>query len=159
MLHLHRRGLEQASEVAAVMDGAEWLQEVVASHRADAVRMLDVAHAAEEVSALGEAVHQAGDALPGWWLEAVLHRLTHEGPERILRQVSRLGRRCNDPDVGKKLQEVFQRRSQIQSPTSQAAGWPIGLSIVERANTLVVVARFTGAGRQWKRENVKCDLQ
>ena len=39
-------------------------------------------------------------------------------------------------------------------PTYRAAGWPIGSGKVERANKLVVEARLTGAGMQWKRENV-----
>jgi hypothetical protein len=41
LLETHRRGLERASEVCAVQDGAEWLQGLVDYHRADAVRILD----------------------------------------------------------------------------------------------------------------------
>ncbi|MEO9029836.1 MAG: hypothetical protein ABI413_13585 [Ktedonobacteraceae bacterium] len=47
LLETHRRGLEQAHQVAAVMDGAQWLQGVIDYHRADAVRILDFPHAAE----------------------------------------------------------------------------------------------------------------
>src|SRR6266702_7351119 len=46
----HRRGLERSSEVCAVQDGAEWLQGLVDYHRADAVRILDFAHAAEYIN-------------------------------------------------------------------------------------------------------------
>jgi hypothetical protein len=46
LLHTHHRGLERASAVCAVQDGAEWLQGLVDYHRADAVRILDFAHAA-----------------------------------------------------------------------------------------------------------------
>ncbi len=41
-----RRGVERATEVAAVQDGADWLQGFVDGHRHDAVRILDFAHAA-----------------------------------------------------------------------------------------------------------------
>ena len=41
LVETHRRGLEQATAVCAVQDGAEWLQGLVDYHRADAVRMLD----------------------------------------------------------------------------------------------------------------------
>ena len=41
LLETHRRGLERASEVCAVQDGAEWLQGLADYHRADAVRILD----------------------------------------------------------------------------------------------------------------------
>ena len=41
LVETHRRGLERAAAVCAVQDGAEWLQGLVDSHRADAVRILD----------------------------------------------------------------------------------------------------------------------
>ena len=41
LVETHRRGLEQATAVGAVQDGAEWLQGLVDYHRADAVRILD----------------------------------------------------------------------------------------------------------------------
>jgi hypothetical protein len=47
LLQTHRRAVERAREVCAVQDGAEWLQGLVDYHRADAVRILDFAHAAE----------------------------------------------------------------------------------------------------------------
>jgi hypothetical protein len=60
----HRRGLEWAAEVCAVQDGAEWLQGLVDYHRADAVRIIDFAHAAEYVNGIGQAVRTAGGRLP-----------------------------------------------------------------------------------------------
>ncbi len=59
LLQTHRRGLCRASEVCAVQDGAQWLQGLVDYHRADAVRILDFAHAAEYVNAIGQAVQKA----------------------------------------------------------------------------------------------------
>jgi hypothetical protein len=41
LVETHRRGLERATVVCAVQDGAEWLQGMVDYHRADAVRILD----------------------------------------------------------------------------------------------------------------------
>src|SRR5581483_4912872 len=64
LVETHRRGLERASEVCAVQDGAEWLQGLVDYHRADAIRILDFAHAAEYVSQIGQAVQGAGGHLP-----------------------------------------------------------------------------------------------
>lgn len=158
LLETYRRGLEHADAVAGVMDGAEWLQGVIEYHRADAVRILDFPHAAEYVGAIGEAVRQAGHRLPDWWLEAVLHRLKHQGPERVLKHLSRLSQRWSDPEVRKKLQYLSARRSQMQYPIYQSAGWPIGSGMVESANKLVVEARLKGAGMHWKRENVNAML-
>jgi hypothetical protein len=154
LLETHRRGLEHAGQVAAVTDGAEWLQGFIDYQRADAVRILDFAHAAESIAAIGQAVRAAGYWLPPCWLEGVLHRLKHEGPERVLVHLSRLSGRCANPEVGKKLQYLCTRRAQLLYPRYQAAGWPIGSGMVESANKLVVEARLKGAGMHWKRENV-----
>jgi hypothetical protein len=43
---MERRGVCQAQQVAAVQDGAEWIQSLIDAHRADAVRILDFYHAA-----------------------------------------------------------------------------------------------------------------
>lgn len=71
LVETHRRGVEQATAVCAVQDGAEWLQGLVDYHRTDAVRILDFAHAAEYVNAIGEAVRAAHMQYPiyqqaGW---------------------------------------------------------------------------------------------
>lgn len=153
-LETHRRGIEQARDVAAVMDGADWLQGCVEYHRADAVRILDVAHAAEDVHALGEAVQRAGHRLPGRWLDGVLHRLTHDGPERVLLHLARLCQRCSTSEVRTTWQSLLQRHSHMHYPLSRAAGWPSGSGMVESANTLVGEARLKGAGMHWKREHV-----
>lgn len=154
LLEVHRRGLEHAEQVAAVTDGADWLQGFIDYHRADAVRILDFAHAAEYVAAIGEAVRAAGYRVPSRWQDGVLHRLKHEGPDRVLVHLARLARRCPDAEVGKKLQYLCTRRAQLLYPSYQAAGWPIGSGIVESANKLVVQARLKGAGMHWKRETV-----
>ena len=82
LIETHRRGLERATDVCAVQDGAEWLQGLVDYHRADAVRILDFAHAAEYVNEIGQAVQAAGGRLPGKWLEGVLHWLKQQGPDQ-----------------------------------------------------------------------------
>jgi hypothetical protein len=136
------------------MDGADWLQGVIDYHRADAVRLLDFPHAAEYVSAIGEAVHAAGLRLPSCWLDGVLHRLKQEGPERVLAHLARLCQRCGTPDVGKKWAYLLARHDQMQYPQYQTAGWPIGSGMVESANKVVVQARLKGTGRRWERANV-----
>ena len=64
---LQRRGVDQASEVCAVMDGAEWIDGFLDWQCPDAVRILDFAHAAEYVSAIGQ--------LAGAFREDLFYRL------------------------------------------------------------------------------------
>lgn len=158
LVETHERGLERAKVVAAVMDGAEWLQGWTEYHRVDAVRILDFAHAAEYVSAIGEAVREAGYHLPENWLAGVLHRLKHKGPERVLTHLSHLAARCSDPKVRTALPYLSSRLAQMQYPHFLAAGLPIGSGTVESANKLVVEKRLKGAGMHWKRENVNSML-
>ena len=122
----HRRGVERATEVCAVQDGAEWLQGLVDYHRADAVRILDFAHAAEYVNEIGQAVQAAGGRLPAKWLEGVLHRLKHQGPHRVLTHLAWLAARYPSPTMQEKLTYLQKREAHMQYPTYQEAGWPIG---------------------------------
>ncbi len=154
LLQTHRRGLDQATEVCAVQDGAEWLQGLTDYHRADAVRMLDFAHAAEYINAIGQAVQAAGGRLPVRWLEGVLHRLKHQGPARVLRHLAWLAARYPSSLIQEKLSYLQKREAHMQYPIYQEAGWPIGSGSVESANKLVVEARLKGAGMRWHRHNV-----
>lgn len=154
LVETHRRGLEQAAAVCAVQDGAEWLQGLVDYHRADAVRILDFAHAAEYINEIGQAVQSASGRLSATWLEGVLHRLKHQGPERVLKHLAWLAARYPSPRIQEKLTYLHKREAHMQYPTYQQAGWPIGSGSVESANKVVVEARLKGAGMRWERENV-----
>jgi hypothetical protein len=154
LLETHRRGLERATEVCAVQDGAEWLQGLTDYHRADAVRILDFAHASEYINDIGQAVQAAGGRLPARWFQGVLHRLKRQGPVRVLRHLGWLAARYPSSLMQEKLTYLQKRETHMQYPTYQEAGWPIGSGSVESANKLVVEARLKGAGMRWGRHNV-----
>ena len=158
LVETHRRGLSRAAEVCAVQDGAQWLQGLIDYHRADAVRILDFAHAAEYINEIGQAVQAAGGRLPATWLEGVLHRLKHQGPARVLTHLTWLTARYPSSAVQEKLTYLQKREAHMQYPTYQEAGWPIGSGSVESANKLVVEARLKGAGMRWGRQNVNLML-
>jgi hypothetical protein len=132
----------------------EWLQGLVDYHRADAVRILDFAHAAEYINEIGQAVRTAGGRLPATWLEGVLHRLKHQGPQRVLTHLTWLAARYPGSGVQEKLTYLQKREAHMQYPAYREAGWPIGSGSVESANKLVVEARLKGAGMRWGRQNV-----
>jgi hypothetical protein len=155
LVETQRRGLDQARAVCAVLDGAEWLQGLVDYHRPDAVRILDFAHAAEYISAIGQAVSNAGTDLGAPWLSEQLHRLKHDGPLEVLAELRAL--RQDHPqleEVGARLAYLEKRVDQMQYSTYQAQGWPIGSGIVESAHKVVMQARLKGAGMHWQRANV-----
>lgn len=147
---LMRRRVDQAAQVCAVMDGAEWIDGFVDWQCQDALRILDFAHAAEYVSDIGQLAQAAGAVLPASWFPTQLHELKHEGPDRVLQEVRRL--RDEHPEVeelGKKVTYLEKREARMQYPHYRAAGWPIGSGIVESGHRVVMQARLTGAGMHW----------
>src|SRR5256884_2222650 len=126
LVETHRRGLERATAVCAVQDGAEWLQGFVDYHRADAVRILDFAHAAEYINQIGQAVQAAGGRLPARWFEGVRHHFRHQGPERVLKHLSWLAARYPSAGVQEKLAYLGDPRGAHAVPhlsASRLAHW------------------------------------
>ena len=112
------------------------------------------APAAEYVNEIGRVVRAAGGRLPATWLDGVLHRLKHQGPQRVLRHLTWLATRYPSPALQEKLAYLQKREMHMQNPPYQQAGWPIGSGSVESANKVVVEARLKGAGMRWGRQNV-----
>lgn len=153
-VEIKRRGIERAKQVAAVQDGAEWLQPFVDGHRHDALRILDFAHAASYVGAVAEQAKQSGARLPARWMDVLLHHLKHQGPERVLAHLQRLVPRLPLPALSDAVRYFSKRLPQMQYPQFQADGWPIGSGMVESANKVVMQARLKGAGMHWEAAKV-----
>lgn len=155
VVEMHRRGVENAKEVAAIMDGADWEQGFTDYHCPRAVRILDFAHAAEHVNLIGESL--LGEHTPEnqAWLKERLHRLKHDGPEKLLIEFQGLQRQYPQAQaIAANLAYLEKRKDHIQYPQFQAHGWPIGSGIVESGNKLVVEARLKGSGMHWAEAHV-----
>lgn len=155
LVEMHRRSVEKAGEVAAVMDGAEWEQGFVDYHCPAAIRILDFPHAAEHVNLIGEALHGEHTAESRTWLSERLHRLKHEGPDELLLELRQLQQAHPEKEaIVSNLAYLEKRKAQMQYPRFQAQGWPIGSGIVESGNKLVVETRLKGAGMHWAEAHV-----
>lgn len=152
---LYRRGVETADQIATVSDGAEWIQGFIEFHCPDATRILDFPHAAQRICQLGQVVLGAEHAdLPAWQTRQ-LHALKHHGAVGVLEHLrSFAGAQRALPVVAENLAYLEKRVAQMDYPTFQSAGWPIGSGIVESANKVVVEARLKGAGMHWSRASV-----
>lgn len=151
----HRRGIENAGKIAAVMDGAEWEQGFIDQHCPNATRILDFSHAAEHIAAIGASLY--GDNTPEThkWLKERLDRLKQSGPDELLIECKKLQEQYPDNEpISSNLAYLEKRYSQIQYSQFQLEGWPIGSGIVESANKNVVEARLKGAGMHWEGQNV-----
>lgn len=155
LLELHRRGVENAQAVAAVMDGAEWEQSFTDYHCPQAVRILDFSHAAEHISPIGEFLHGEQTLENKTWLNEHLHQLKHAGPTNLLAELQKLQRKHPAVELIRSHSAYLKKReAQMQYPAFQAQGWPIGSGIVESGNKIVVEARLKGSGMHWAEQNV-----
>jgi hypothetical protein len=152
---LTRRCLEKAKQIAAVNDGAEWIQGFVDYHCPEAVRILDFAHAAERICQIGDVVLGEGSAAAQQWRSEQLHNLKYTGATDLLASLRTFAaERLRVPQVEENLAYLEKRIAQMQYPFFRAAGWPIGSGVVESGNKLVVEARLKGAGMHWARASV-----
>lgn len=152
LVETHRRGVETAGQVCTVLDGAEWLQGFVNWHRPDAVRILDFPHAGGYVGKIGQATFGAESPELAVWFKAQLHELKHQGPEEVLAELHDMVLEHPEAEaleLPRALAYLEKRRPQLQYPTFQAQGWPIGSGATESGNKLVVEARLKGAGMHW----------
>jgi len=155
LVEIHRRGVENAQAVAAIMDGAEWEQGFTDYHCPRATRILDFPHAAEHVNHIGEFLHGEHTSESQTWLNERLHRLKHEGPDGLLLEFQNLRQQYPQAEaIAGNLAYLEKRKEQMQYPLFQAQGWPIGSGIVESGNKLVVEARLKGSGMHWAGQHV-----
>jgi len=155
LVETQRRGVENAKEVGALMDGSDWLQGFSDYHCPDAVRILDFPHAGEHISPVGEFLWGEGTPEMKLWVSERLHQLKHEGPAGLLVEFRNLQKEHPDEKaVSGNLAYLEKREKQMQYPQFQADGWPIGSGIVESGNKLVVEVRLKGAGMHWADANV-----
>jgi hypothetical protein len=152
---LYRRRAEAAGHLAAVSDGAEWIQGFLDYHAPKAIRILDFPHAAQRICQIGEAVLGAEHASLHAWQTRQLHSLKHHGPSGVMESIHTLAAdHLTTPLVAENLAYLEKRLAQMQYPTFHAQGWPLGSGMVESANKLVVEARLKGAGMHWSRLSV-----
>ena len=147
-----RRGVDQATTVVAVSDGAPWIQGFVDLHCPQAVRILDFAHAAGYLAHAATEAFGADTAPMQTWYAAQRHTLRHGDPDRVLAALAAL-----PPGEARTaaLRYLGDRRAMIDYRTFVAAGWPIGSGCVESAHKQVVQARLKRAGMHWTPQVVR----
>jgi hypothetical protein len=154
-VEIHRRGVETAGKVAAVVDGAEWCQTFLDLHAPQATRILDFAHAASYVDAIAQTQGLDGPLQDAERRQQLIRDLKHAGPTGVLAELRELVDAAHEPgETRGQLAYLEKRVSQMDYPACQAALWPIGSGSVESANKLVVEERMKGPGMHWAEANV-----
>lgn len=155
LIETQRRGTERAGVVAAVTDGAEWVQGFIDQQRPDAVRILDFPHAAQRLAPIAQAVWGTASAAATAWAVERTKQLKEHGPADLLAEIAALCQAHPEAEgLGEHAGYLRKREGQMQYPSYRAQGLPIGSGPVESANKLVVEARLKGAGMHWERAHV-----
>ena len=155
LVETHRRGVERAEVVCAVWmepSGCKgWWMTTAPMRCGFSILHMPPGY----VSQIGQAVQAAGTALAPTWLTKQLHALKHDGPAQVLSDLRVLtGAHPDLEEVQGALAYLEKREGQMQYPTYQAAGWPIGSGSVESGHKVVMQARLKGAGMHWDRTHV-----
>ncbi len=152
-LEFFRRATENAREVVAVTDGADWFQGFLDEHCPSALRIIDWGHAAGYLGQAGQALHGPGTKDCSAWVESQLEVLWSGDPAHVVAALARL--EDGAPDAVRVARQYLERRlDQVRYAAFRAGGYPLGSGIVESANKAVVEARLKGRGRHWARTNV-----
>ena len=155
LVELHRRGIDAARRVGAVVDGAAWCQTFIDIHYPEAVRILDFAHASEYLSRIGQYIGPQGPLLDAQELVELRTLLKRDGPEAVLERLREVvGLVPGVTELKTQLAYLEARVSQMQYGAFREQGWPIGSGMVESANKLVVEDRLKGAGMHWAQASV-----
>lgn len=156
---LARRGVFAAKRVAAINDGAPWIQGLVDHHCPEAIRILDFPHAAQQIARAGQARFGVGTTTQQAWLKTQLTTLKSGDPDQVIAAIQRLGEESevegSDQAVIEGVVNYLQtRRDQVAYAQFRSQGLPIGSGAVESANKRVVEARLKGPGMHWQRTNI-----
>lgn len=155
VLELHRRGIETARRVGAVVDGAEWCQSFIDYHYIEAVRILDHPHAAEHITLIGQTTTGDGRLLSEAECARLRSELKQRGPDGVLAELrALLDGQGELVEAAKALAYLEKRQEQMRYDELRAAGWPLGSGMVESGNKLVVEERLKGSGKHWVERNV-----
>ena len=155
-----QRGLEKATQVTSVNDGALWIWSIVWMCFARCIQILDWWHAVQYLWTIASvAFHD--DPLKGkQWVEAQKRLLAQSNLRLVMRNVRLLfprGAPLPDP-VLKSVTYLFRNRWRMCYREFRAAGCPIGSGTVESACKLVVQQRMKQAGMRWSRDGAQAML-
>src|SRR6185503_3585807 len=133
----------------------EWCQSFIDYQYAEAVRILDLPHAAEHITLLGQSATPNGPLLSQAECARLRDDLKQEGPDGVLAELREVVEAQGElEEAAKALAYLEKRQDQMRYPQFEAEGWPLGSGMVESANKLVVEDRLKGAGMHWVEGNV-----
>jgi len=150
-------GLVQVSELIAVTDGGNGLEEALQRHLAENLTtILDWYHAAEHLCDFAKVWHARDDQARQQWAQQAKGILYEQGGEALRAHLAAIalppGTSAEVREELRKLIGYFENnRHRIDYPTYRQKGWDIGSGPTE-AGCKIIGARLKGSGMRWVEE-------
>jgi hypothetical protein len=147
-------GITQVSDLIAVTDGGNGLEEALQRHLAEDLQtILDWYHAAEHLCDFAKVWHAHDEAARTQWQEQAQGILYEHGGEALLRHLQTLalppGVPAQAPEELRKLIGYFENnRHRTDYPSYRQQGWDIGSGPTE-AGCKIIGERLKGSGMRW----------
>jgi hypothetical protein len=147
-------GVTQVSELIAVTDGGNGLEEALQRHLADNLTtILDWYHAAEQICDFAKVWHARDEEARTHWQHQAKGILYEEGGEALLASLRALELPPRTPaEVREGLRRLIgyfeNNRHRTDYPTYRANGWDIGSGPTE-AGCKIIGERLKGSGMRW----------
>lgn len=156
----YRRGLERASQIVSVNDGALWIWLIVQMCWAPCVEILDWWHAVEKLWEVAGELLGENDATTARWMEQQKSHLWQSQLRQVIRAIRQLCPRGEPlPDkVRTGVGYLFNHRWRMRYQQFREAGYPLGSGTVESACKVVMQERMKQAGMRWSREGAQAML-
>jgi hypothetical protein len=158
-----RGGIERARQVVVLGDGAAWIWRLVAEHFPQAVQIVDLWHAREQVWKVARSVFGRGHPQEAAWAKSACD-LLHEGNTlALVKMIEHLPAIPPEAGATRSVPEIeadyFRSNAQrMRYPTFRAQGMQIGSGVAEAACKTVVSTRAKRSGMRWTPEGLDAVL-
>ena len=146
-----RRGLQQATQVGVLGDGAPWIWNLAAEQFPDAVHIVDLYHAREHLAGLGKLVYGTETPVANGWIAARYDELDDGAIDAVVHAFRQIpSRRPAVRDQVRKEIEYFETNSlRMCYHAFRAMGLFVGSGAVEAGCKTVVGQRLKLSGMRW----------
>lgn len=153
-------GLDYASEVVVLGDGAEWIWREADLHFPGYLGIIDYWHACERIHELAKVLYGEESAQGLRWAKGHCETLAEKGPDPFIRALKRRKTKTADQEEAVREQLGFfqKNRRRMGYPSYRARGMMIGSGPAEAACKTVVGQRTKQPGMRWSYEGADAIL-
>ena len=146
-----RRGLNRATRVAVLGDGAPWIWTIADHHFHGAIQIVDLYHARQHISDLGKLVYGSVPAKSDEWIRMRYDELDRGEIEELVRTIRRLRPRSDEAKkaVRRAGQYFANNAKRMRYADFRRQGLFVGSGVVEAGCKTLFGRRLKQSGMHW----------